>query len=364
MNYQDVLLFEAPIPIACVDMELNFIGANDRFLQLFNVRDGLNLKGRSLFHFIESLEILSKISEFIKGDYRIFELEHKLLVKRHLKHVRFQFKKISAPLELVAIYVEDLTVVYEKNQEVDALRASSFGASRMAILGEMASGIAHEINNPLQVISGVVAQTQRIISKKSETTVSLDEVSSKLIKIKSTTQKIEKIVRGLKAYARDSSGDPFQSNLVVNLINDSLELCSDKLKHHEINLIIDEIDPSIQLDCRGSQISQVLLNLISNAKDAIKDQKNADKWIKVSAKDTGSEVEFILTDSGKGISPEVSEKILQPFFTTKANGEGTGLGLTISKKIIESHSGKLTIDKDRPNTTFVFTIPKGLGIQA
>jgi C4-dicarboxylate-specific signal transduction histidine kinase len=239
------------------------------------------------------------------------------------------------------------------------LKASTIATSRLALLGEMTAGIAHEINNSLSIISGLTNQMLRSVSNNS---VQIDDLKIKLDKMKATASRIEKIIKGIKNQSRNGETDPFLSTVVRDLINDSVSVCADTLKTHEIKIIVDDIDPIIELDCRGTQISQVILNLISNSKDAIKHQTDS-RWIRIGAKDNGKFIEFCLSDSGNGIAPEVREKMLQPFFTTKAVGEGTGLGLSITKNIIESHSGILTIAENTPNTTFIFSIPKGLSTQ-
>ena len=125
-----------------------------------------------------------------------------------------------------------------------------------------------------------------------------------------------------------------------------------------IDLIIDNIEPGLEMDCRPAQISQILLNLIGNAKDAI--QHLDERWIRIEVKDVGDCIRFALMDSGHGIPKEISAKLTDAFFTTKKMGDGTGLGLSISKTIVDSHYGQLYLDKDCPNTKFVFDIPKGL----
>lgn len=357
INVEQILL-DAPTPIAWIDSKMKFINANKAFLQTLNLKTERDLKGKDFSVYFESMEILSLVERFIKFDDESIEYDQKIVVGRKIRNFKITLKKIYTPSLLIALYADDQSSLIEKQQEIDALKASTISSSRMAILGEMTSGLAHEINNPLTVINGLVDQLIRALPEDARQPKG---ENSKIIKIKQMTDRVQKIVKGIKSHARDGGDDPFHSNLVKDLVSDSLELCADNLKTHEIKLIIDDIDPNITLDCRGTQISQVLLNLISNAKDAIKNQE-ADRWIKVSARDTGGFIEFALTDSGKGISPEIREKILQPFFTTKAVGEGTGLGLSITKNIIESHSGIFQIAEDTQNTTFIFSIPKGLSV--
>lgn len=359
INIEQILL-AAPSPLAWIDSKMNFVSANSKFIEILNLKSANDLAGKAFSAFFESIEILSLVERFINDEDESIGYNQNILIGRKIHNFKITLKKIHAPSLLIVLYADDQTSLVEKQQELDALKTATISASRMAILGEMTSGIAHEINNPLTVISGLADQIVRSISEEA---LEPRDVNTKISKIKQMTERVQKIVKGIKSHARDGGADPFHSNLVRDLINESLSLCVDNLKAHDIKIILDDVDPGIVLDCRGTQISQVILNLISNAKDAIKNQAE-DRWIKVSARDTGNFIEFSLTDSGNGISPEIREKILQPFFTTKAVGEGTGLGLTITKNIIESHCGIFQIAEGTQNTTFVFSIPKGLATQA
>jgi C4-dicarboxylate-specific signal transduction histidine kinase len=299
---------------------MNFISANHKFIEALNIKQESMIKGKAFSDYLQSIALISLVERFIKSDDLTLFINHDLLIERKIHHFRFTIEKLFTPSVIIVIYAEDQTELFLNSQELEALKISSMQASRMAVLGEMAAGIAHEINNPLAVISTLADQTLRSLVTDS---IEIEILINKITKIKKTTERIHKIVRGLKSHAREGQSDPFESNLVQNLINDSLILCVDTLKSHNINLIVDEIDPCLELECRGSQISQVILNLISNAKDAIKD-KEEDRWIKIGAIDIGESIQFTLTDCGNGISKEIQQKILEPFFTTKPVGEGTG----------------------------------------
>lgn len=123
-------------------------------------------------------------------------------------------------------------------------------------------------------------------------------------------------------------------------------------------MYLEFINPSLSLEieCHSIKISQVLLNLLNNAYDAIQNQK--EKWIKVEIIERQHEIDLIVTDSGNGIPVSVQKRMMQPFFTTKDIGKGTGLGLSISQGIVTSHHGKINIDNASMNTRFVITLPK------
>ena len=231
-------------------------------------------------------------------------------------------------------------------------------SAKMATLGEMAGNMAHEINNPLSIILGRSKQLQRGLTGFE--VMNTDEVVEGLKKIDQTCHRIGKIVRGLRNFARNSDDDPLEAVKVSKFIEESLELCAEKIKNHSIDLQL-KVDGDFTFYCRLSQMLQVVMNLISNSFDAIVDQP--EKWIRIEVSASEGKVLIAVVDSGAGILKEISDKILEPFFTTKPVGKGTGLGLSISKGLVESHGGRLYLDPRSENTKFVIEIPSNLAQQ-
>lgn len=222
-------------------------------------------------------------------------------------------------------------------------------ASKMASLGEMASGIAHEINNPLSIIIAKIAQ----IRKKRGADHVLQE---DLDKIESTTLRISKIVHGLLTFSRDSKEQNLELIRLSKLIETSLDLVRERLKTKNIEIrITNDLPSDLEVSCRSVQLSQVLINLINNSADAIDSLPT--KWIELKFSQIHERLRIEVIDSGAGIPLEIYEKIMQPFFTTKPLGKGTGLGLSISRGIVESHNGTFEIDINHPNTCFVIHLP-------
>lgn len=220
--------------------------------------------------------------------------------------------------------------------------------AKLTSLGEMAGGVAHEINNPLAIISGKIALLIKTIEKGQ---YEAEEFKNSLQKISQTTDRIAKIVRSLKTFSRTNEHDPFVATSLRDIIDQTLEICQEKFKNTPVSLKVHDI-PDVKINCRESQIVQVLLNLLGNALDAV--EKLDEKWIEISVIKTSEDSIVIrVTDSGQGISENIASNIMQPFFTTKDVGKGTGLGLSISKGIIDDHNGKLYLDKNSPNTCFV-----------
>ena len=237
--------------------------------------------------------------------------------------------------------------------EIKKQQAALIGSSKMSALGEMAGGIAHEINNPLAIIGMKAALLKKLIQSDQ-----FDKKTAALWaeKIELTVERIAKIIKGLGSFAREGNNDSFEYTSIKGIVNDALSLCFEKFKAHGITIIFEECTDDLLIECRAVQVSQVLLNFLNNAHDAI--ERLDHKWVKIQVSEKTAYVEISVTDSGAGIAPELREKVMIPFFTTKEIGKGTGLGLSISRGIIHSHQGKIEIDTQCSNTRFIITLPK------
>ena len=265
------------------------------------------------------------------------------LLARAINHLTFSAAKYNE-------YSQVKLSEAEKNLRME--QAKSVNASKMASLGEMAGGVAHEINNPLAIILGKSTILERMLSKP---VLEKEKMHDAIDKINKNADRIARIVKGLRRFSRNAENDPYELVNLNEIMNEVMDLCFEKLKHGNISLEV-VCPEDLSFDCRSTEIAQVLLNLISNASDAI--EKNEDKWIQVSAAKNKGTVTIKITDSGSGIPKEIAEKIMQPFFTTKEVGKGTGLGLSISQGIIQHHGGKFYINEQSPNTQFVIELPE------
>jgi signal transduction histidine kinase len=246
--------------------------------------------------------------------------------------------------------VQDITERRVREDAMNEQRASLASSAKMVALGEMAAGLAHEINNPLGILKG---KTQLLLLELERGLVKPENLRASLSSMIRTNERIEKIVSGMRAFSRNAGGDPLQPEKVLTLIQETLELCGQRIKNHDIAVKI-TCDPQLTILCRSSQLVQVLLNLISNAHDAVLTLDK--KWIHISAQPVEDAVAIEVVDSGLGIPAEISDKMMQPFYTSKPVGQGTGLGLSISMGIVEGHGGKLVYDAQSKHTRFVFTI--------
>lgn len=240
-------------------------------------------------------------------------------------------------------------VLAEKDR--DFQRSLSIHRSRISSLGEMASGIAHEINNPLSVIKGKIQTVKHKLAELNH----VEQVIGDLDRMDSTVDRISKIIKGLRTFARSDEKSPFQSVDLQSLVQEVLDLCATKLHNSEIQVRLKNVGTQI-LSCRPVQIQQVLVNLLNNSIYAIENTQT--KWIEIEVLDEEHSTTIMVTDSGPGIPQEIADRIMDPFYTTKPIGEGTGLGLSISYSILKEHGGEFIYDKKHKNTRFMLCLPK------
>lgn len=255
--------------------------------------------------------------------------------------------------ELVRINQTLEQKVEERTRKIDEQRSQLANSSKFSALGEMAGGIAHEINTPLATIALLSDQLKEILQSE---TPNLEVAQKMTDKIYFTTQRIARIISALGNFSRNGANDPFVEIPVQQIVNDVLLLCGEKMKHGLVDLKTEKIPESLMIECRHVEISQILLNLLNNSFDAT--EKQQEKWISISVLDKGSFVQIRVVDSGPAIPREIRERLFQPFFTTKEVGKGTGIGLSISKKIAEDHGGELSLDPQSEHTTFILQLPK------
>jgi C4-dicarboxylate-specific signal transduction histidine kinase len=230
-------------------------------------------------------------------------------------------------------------------------------SARLAALGEISAGVAHEINNPLAIIHASSERLKSAIERKQEPSGQLVQTLfySEVLRIQKMVDRISKIISGLRLFARDGTNDGMKPFVLSKMLDEVKGLTGTKLYNRGIQFDI-QCEPDLSVCGNEVQISQVLINLINNSVDAIEGQ--SEKWIHVRTEARQEEIYISVTDSGSGIEPAIARKMFQPFFTTKELGRGTGLGLSIAHGIIKSHGGAIELDARSSHTKIYFTLPK------
>lgn len=229
-------------------------------------------------------------------------------------------------------------------------------SAKMASLGEMAGGIAHEINNPLAVLRGRFEQMKSLLNAEDINREQMRKFSESGIQM---VDRMKKIIQGLRQFSRDGAKDPMVDLCVNDIVQDTLVFCKEKFALGGVELICEPISKEVVISGRHTQISQVILNVLHNAFDAVSQLEK--KWVNIRAQIEGEKVKIFVTDSGLGIPKETVDRIFQPFFTTKSLGQGTGLGLSISLGIIKDHGGFIAYNENSKNTQFVIELPFAKG---
>jgi signal transduction histidine kinase len=238
---------------------------------------------------------------------------------------------------------------------IDEQQSLLIASSRLSAIGELAGSIAHEINNPLGIVKGYSDQLAMLVMREP---MDRQRVSYASQKISETTERMSQIIMSLRRLSYEGQGEPLEKVDLVQVVDDTLAICRQSIQQLGIELIFDRPSGACQTMGRPLQLGQVLLNLIQNARDAVESLDQ--KWIKISIQKRDSVLELAVEDSGPGLKPEVLARVGQPFFTTKPFGKGTGLGISISRKIMAAHGGSIEVDVRHPRTRFVVAIPQAL----
>lgn len=263
----------------------------------------------------------------------------------------------------VAFYLTDRIIerLEQADREKGALREQLIRAGRLAELGEMAAGFAHEINNPLQIMKSEQALIEAILSEMKASgalsaSENLAELEDSIYQIALQIGRCAKITRAILKFGRKTEPESVQIDL-LQFIPEVIAMLEKKAEVHGVRIVRDISGETPAVFGDPSQLQQVLLNLLNNALDAVIQQHGAAGGsIRVSAgPHTDDLVEIRVTDNGSGIRPENMKKIFSPFFTTKPVGEGTGLGLSICYGIIRSMDGTMAVSSE-PGKGTTFTV--------
>lgn len=247
----------------------------------------------------------------------------------------------------------NITADHVAQRVIEEQRAKLIESQKMSILGEMAANIAHEINNPLAIVSGSAEQLKKALDIGILTPHMGAQLSDTIMR---NSVRIQTIVKGLRDLTRDSSHEPFRMTHVKSIIEDTEAVCRERFASYDVALQVDAAPESLHVECQPTQIMEVLVNLLSNALHAV--EYAQERWVSLGVQDLGDDVEFSVMDSGPGISAELEHALFERFATTKEFGKGTGLGLNISKRIMQSHAGRIYYDRQSIHTRFAVRLPK------
>ena len=327
---------ESPIGIAVASAERKLQLANKSFLKLYGLKEEEVFGRCTSTLYADPEEYGRQASRFSKNNKEIDSNSY--VVKYRRSDGSFFMgetigypvhNKEGAVLGFIA-QVIDKTEDIKRKKELDEQRFVAQQNSKLAAIGELAAGVGHEINNPLQIINGHLGMILRKVDRSSSLGAGLEKMNFAL-------DRIAKIVGELRTFSRmDESGSSFN---VVNAIKETFFLLNQLYLNQGITLELEsDIDSLIVHGNRG-KFHQVIVNLLSNARDATEGQDH--RLIRVTVSRDGEFAKVVVKDNGQGIKKEDMENIFNPFFTTKAPNVGTGIGLAVTHRIVKEHGGEI-----------------------
>ncbi|MCF8060619.1 MAG: PAS domain S-box protein [Bacteriovoracaceae bacterium] len=350
---------------AVIENSTDFVGiANENFTPIYLNPSGRNLLGIPLDKEISDLQIEECYPEDLRESVKneIFTtmqekgywegetyFQHFITGQRipvHDIHFQINDPKSQEPLGHATI-TRDMTKQKEVQRQIEEDKLKIIQSSKLATLGEMAAGVAHEINNPLAITLTAIS----VMNKKFKDT----EFEEYFLMIKNSSERIARIVKGLKKFSRSSETLVKSVFSPRDLVMDCFDLLTYKSASTDIELI-NEVPVELEVYADEVQVEQIIINLINNSIDEIRNQESA--WVKVLYKEERNSITITVQDSGKGINDATVEKIFDPFYTTKVVGEGTGLGLSVSQQIAKEHGGDLYYQKLNGHTAFHLELRK------
>lgn len=286
------------------------------------------------------------------GDLRV--LVSVPMPSRELEHLRDAFHdmvdKLGSAREAIARQVEEER---RMRHELESLQQQVIRQERLAAIGVLASGIAHELNNPLQAISGFAELLQRDPRTS-------DQMRADLALIHQESVRASAIIRNLSRFGRQQGSMPVPV-LLTEVLTSVVELRQRRLAEQSIRLERDE-QATQPAHAVFTELQQVVLNFVINAEHSLRACDPANRRIVLRTRDDAGGVRLEVEDSGPGVSPEDETKLFQPFFTTKPVGEGTGLGLSVSYGIIRLLGGAIGYRRgELGGGLFFFTVPSSGG---
>ena len=285
---------------------------------------------------------ITKTGHFIRKDGSTFPVEMVISI-RNVMEKDYQLTLIR-----------DITQRLKEEKEKEELKINMFSSAKVSHLGEMATSIAHEINNPLTIIIGKTLNLRKMLVSKD---LDVQKSLMALHTVESTVNRISKVIGSLRNISKSLEDDSFCNENISDMFADVINLYTERVKYLNVKLEItgEEKLNLLEVYCNRAQISQVLISLMNNSFEAITEIET--RWLKINVDFFNEEVEISIKDSGKGITPIVLKNMFEPFYTTKPLGKGTGLGLAISKTTMNRHNGVLEYDKKSKNTCFIIKLP-------
>lgn len=254
--------------------------------------------------------------------------------------------------------LQDLNRTLEKEidsriRENERQRLQIEEKARLSMLGELAGGIAHEINNPLTIVYGYASIIKNLCNASS---LDRERLKNVVDKVEANIERINRVISGLMYLSRPP--EPFEKGAydASRVVRDTITITNERFISLGVKVMVDYDAHQVETSCHRRDLAQIVLSLLSNAQYALKDTPQP--WIKIGLATTSDRrLKITITDNGSGVPETLRKKIHTPFFTTKAPGEGAGLGLSVARSIAQRYNGDVFLDSKAIFTRFVIDMP-------
>ena len=316
---------------------------NDQLLQEIQERQKIEKK---LLQYSENLEqMVNERTARLRQNNQALEQEisERQRIEAALQQTAEELKEKSHRLEI-------------SNQELKDATVQLVQSEKLAALGELTAGVAHELNQPL---NGIKIVAQSLIRDIRKDRLDVEELDQELAEVVFQVDRMSEIIDHMRIYSRRSDGANQEMIDVNDIIDGANKFLYQQLTNHNIKVLKQFGSDLPQVLGDPIRLEQVVQNLITNARKAVDSSANGNKSIEIKTyQDNGRHVVFEVSDNGLGIPADKLELIFEPFFTTREKGEGTGLGLSISKTIVEEHNGRIeAASNPGDKTTFRVFLP-------
>jgi len=285
------------------------------------------------------------------GEVQEVEMENHLASGAILTTLMQKFPIYDNEKQLIGIGTVDTDIT-----ELKQIQAQVIQASKLATLGEMATSVAHELNQPLNVIRMAAGNTRRKVRKGN---ANLEYLDQKLERIEDQTARAAAIINHMRMFGRKAEEKPEKID-PRDVISNAIDLMGEQLRLSGIEIEMDFPEACSRVSGHTIQMEQVVLNLLTNARDAMVDNEGETRiTLRVFEDEAG--VHITSQDTGGGIPEGVIPRIFEPFYTTKEMGKGTGLGLSVSYGIIRDMGGSITAANVDDGALFTITLPAIVG---
>lgn len=305
-------------------------------------------------------ELIKKIKPYIEAGISLLHIS--------LKNKSYIVQMLSLDEDnhhLYTINISEQNEIFTTFDSGNNLNFSDVHKIKLITLGEMTSGIIHDIKNPvsmslssIELLKFKIEELEEFLDKDNEEISDLiDDIKNKLSFLEDGNSRVNDVIEGIGLLSRKEQAEFSIFNL-NDFFKKNISFLKYELDKKGVSLDV-KLKEKIELKGKESLLSQVIVNIIKNAIDAVENQPFNKKWIEIDAKEDPNFVTIFIKDSGPGVPDNIKNKILEPYFTTKAVGKGTGLGLSLSNQILNLHKGSISIENSS-ESVFILKISKDL----